>query len=208
MILQLLVTLFTQLIGNLYLYFLNFRGTIKTGNFWIQTIVSLIFSVYVFLILKNISTNLLDFTRFMIAYELLLVIAIIDYRIKMIPNILILLGSVLQLVLFFPIEFIYMKANMRELLISSMLGCMMGGGILLLVYFISRHAIGMGDVKLVSLIGFLFGGNFAFSVLLSGITLAAIMAFVLLLVKRKTKNDTIPFAPFLLMGYIATIAYI
>ena len=208
MIMQLIVTIFLQIIGFLYLYFLEFRDTIKIRKFWMQFFASVIFSLFVFLITKKMSTNLLDFTRIMIAYELLLVIAIIDYRKRIIPNALILLGSVLQLVLFFPIEFIYFKTNMREMFLNSLLGCIMGGGILLFVYFFSKQAIGMGDIKLVSLIGFLFGSDFAFSVLFFGIIAASIAGIYLLLIKRKKKNDTIPFAPFILMGYIASIALI
>lgn len=67
---------------------------------------------------------------------------------------------------------------------------------------ISRGGVGMGDVKLLSAMGFLLGLYGSICVLLYA-QLAALVCAVILLVSRKaTWKDTLPFAPFFTAGFL------
>lgn len=63
----------------------------------------------------------------------------------------------------------------------------------------------MGDVKIVSSLGLLCGLYFVLYVLLFSLVVCAITALVLMAVKRRKKNDSLPFAPFLFFGYIIAV---
>lgn len=80
------------------------------------------------------------------------------------------------------------------------------GGILVmlpigLISLMSRErAMGLGDVILAFLIGFLFGVAKGFLVLYCGFILGAIVGVILLLLRKKKMKSSISFGPFLIMG--------
>lgn len=70
-----------------------------------------------------------------------------------------------------------------------------------LIYFISKErAMGLGDVILAFLIGFLFGVGKGFLALYFGFIFGAIVGIVLIVVQKKKLKSTISFGPFLIGG--------
>ncbi len=88
----------------------------------------------------------------------------------------------------------------RQVLISE---CVYAGVILvalLLVRLITKGGIGMGDIKLMVLMGLLEGSNGLMgSIMLSCIAIFVI-AVVLLVLRKKGRKDELPFAPAILLG--------
>ena len=76
------------------------------------------------------------------------------------------------------------------------------GLLLLALSFASRQAIGYGDGLVFTASGIYLGltGNIVF--LLVSLILGAIASALLIAIKVKRKNDRIPFAPFMLAGYV------
>lgn len=85
------------------------------------------------------------------------------------------------------------------------LGAIAGGGVLLLVALLSRGGMGMGDVKLLALIGLALGWKGALLTLLLGSFAGTAAGLVLLLRRRSKLRQPMPFGPFLMLG--ALIAY-
>jgi len=72
-----------------------------------------------------------------------------------------------------------------------------------LIYFISKErAMGLGDVILAFLIGFLFGTVKGFLTLYFGFILGAIVGIVLIISQKKKMRSTISFGPFLILGMV------
>jgi leader peptidase (prepilin peptidase)/N-methyltransferase len=71
--------------------------------------------------------------------------------------------------------------------------------------FSKRKALGLGDVKLVGLLGLLLDPLPAFLALDFSIILGAGVALVLLITKKKKFGEAIPLAPFLVMGTLVFI---
>lgn len=88
--------------------------------------------------------------------------------------------------------------------LSNLFDSLIGGALafvfLLLIVIISRGGMGIGDVKLAALIGFMTAFPMVIISLFTGIISGGIVAAVLLISRRKQRKDTVPFGPFLCLG--------
>jgi leader peptidase (prepilin peptidase)/N-methyltransferase len=140
----------------------------------------------------------LDYVFFMIFGASLIAIAFIDLRHKIIPDALslpgIIVGFVFALLPFSPLSWI-----------DSLIGIVGGGGFLLLVALAfekltGREGMGMGDVKMLAMIGAWMGWRaLLFIILISSLT-GSLIGGALLLLSRKGVRTRIPFGPFLALG--------
>lgn len=89
--------------------------------------------------------------------------------------------------------------------VSALLSCAGSAAALLIIAALSGGGIGAGDIKLVSALGLMCGVEVLCRTLLLGMIVCALTACVLLAARKKTRRDGIPFAPFLLLGYVAGI---
>lgn len=152
-----------------------------------------------------------DFIVSLVLYVFLITILCIDFRYFIVPNILILFMLPIAIVIAYiniqnPV-FTYAGADP----LSPLYGGLIGAGILfsisLLGYFMygKREVMGLGDVKLLLVLGILCGlQNILFTLLLS-VILGAIVSIYLILCKDKDKRDKIAFAPFLICSFFIVI---
>lgn len=75
-----------------------------------------------------------------------------------------------------------------------------------MVRFFSKKSMGIGDIKLCAAVAFCLGVERTFSMLIISVILCGITGLLLLLLKKVDKNWEIPFAPFVLLGTLATLA--
>lgn len=91
----------------------------------------------------------------------------------------------------------------------GLLNALLGGALGLLLFgvlaFIGRGALGMGDVKLAGVIGFMLGYPAGLYALVGGIFLAGVAALGLLLTRRATRKSTMAYAPYMAVGAIVTL---
>ena len=132
-----------------------------------------------------------------IAYE--------DYKEKRIPNRWLLYLTGLRAVLFVVECCLYPSAAWDNILFT-LGGGLISGIVLLMAYFISRHQIGLGDVKLFVVIGLYLGAAVTYFVILASLVVAAIYGAVNLLRKKLGAKDEISFGPFILIGTILILA--
>ena len=92
------------------------------------------------------------------------------------------------------------------ILISSVFGALIGGGIFLLAHFISKGGVGMGDVKLFAVIGFYVGNGSIMAAAFLSVMAGAVYSITMLLFKKIKLKEEIPFAPFIFVGTILTMA--
>lgn len=129
--------------------------------------------------------------------------AIKDWKERIIPNALPLLVIGVKILLSICQLFSHML-TWRQLgvnLICAIL-CIL---LLWLVSRISRSGIGMGDIKLLASLGFACGAEVLWTVLLLALLICTAAVFVLLAMKKKTMKDSLPFAPFILAGYVGSL---
>jgi len=66
--------------------------------------------------------------------------------------------------------------------------------------FVVKNGFGMGDIKLMFIMILYLGFAGSFSAIFMSLVLSMIASIYLLIKKEKNKKDTIPFAPFVLIG--------
>ncbi len=134
----------------------------------------------------------------------LVAITFIDLEHKIIPDTISLTGILIGFV------FSFFMPNMDW--VDSLLGIILGGGILYLViwaYYLATKKIGMGggDIKLLAMIGAFLGWKaIPFIIFLSALT-GSIVGIIFLTVTRKGRDYEIPFGPFLAFAAVLQLFY-
>lgn len=152
-----------------------------------------------------------DMDKFILLHCLLLMVfgyiaTVFDIKSKRIPNdlILVMLGG---WVVTIGAKLLLDTDVAITLLTDAGLGFIIGGGLFLLVYIISRKGLGGGDVKFMAATGLYTGVTGVISVMLYGTVLASLTGLVLLLTKKMGRKDTMPLVPFLYFGILIAIFY-
>ena len=90
---------------------------------------------------------------------------------------------------------------------NAALGGGIGFAIFLLIAIASRGGMGWGDVKLAALIGLATGFPLVFFSIIMGAILGGIVAAALVIAKKRTRRETIPFGPFLALAAMITLLW-
>jgi len=129
----------------------------------------------------------------------LLVLAVIDLHHKLILNVIVYPVAVIALA----ISFFLPGTDWWR----GLAGGAIGFAILELPALVSPRGMGMGDVKMAAMIGLMAGFPRVFVAVLGGIVLGALVALVLLVMKKRGRKDGIPFGPFLALGGFAALVW-
>lgn len=150
-----------------------------------------------------------DFFKYLLLVPMLISVFCIDYKLQIIPNRLNL--TILEIGLLFTFITAIMNTSTGiATLTNSAIGCLVGGGIFLLITLIGgaiagKEAMGFGDVKLMAALGLLLGWVNIIIVSVLAFLLAAIISIGILIVKRKKVNEYIPFGPFIVLSSFIVI---
>jgi leader peptidase (prepilin peptidase)/N-methyltransferase len=141
---------------------------------------------------------------YIILSSALIIIAFIDLNKQIIPDVISLPGIVIGLILSFFVPYISF--------INSSLGVVVGGGIILIIglagtAIFKKEAMGGGDVKLAAMIGAFLGWRYVIISLFLGFFLGALAGIFLILSKIKSKEDVVPFGPFIVLGSFITLLW-
>ncbi len=145
-----------------------------------------------------------SFIFYLIFVYFLIVIALIDWQTRLIPNklllILLILGVVLNgLARVIPFD-------------DALIGALVGGGSMYLVAVLGnrifkKEAMGMGDVKLAFVSGFYLGWHFILWALYLGFLIALLGIGILWLFRRGRLPEQIPMGPFFALGFVLNLFY-
>ena len=129
----------------------------------------------------------------------LIVISVIDFKLKIIPNKITYPGIILALIL----SLIFNHISF----IPSLLGIIIPAGLFLLVALIYQKGLGMGDVKLVAMIGAVLGWQYTLLGVVFGSIIGLIIIFCLMMLKKFKPRQQIPFGTFISIGTVLVILY-
>lgn len=150
---------------------------------------------------RNYNYHWLKIVRYALLTAFLVPLGAIDWKKKIIPNKILLAMTGIRALLLVGDLFVY-PAYRAELAISAFGGMAVGFLVFLLAYFLSRRSIGLGDVKMIAVIGFYLGISQIWSTMVVGLLLAGIFSCIQLARKKVTMKESIPLAPFLSAGAI------
>lgn len=139
--------------------------------------------------------------RYLVLMGFLVVLGFVDREKTIIPNRILLCMLGIRAVLLAG-ECAVFTEYAAGLLKSAGFGMIAGAGIFLLAYLISRGNVGMGDVKLLGVIGAYLGAALIWWDMVVCLFLCAFYSVVQLLRKKLKMKDSIPLAPFFTVGTI------
>lgn len=119
--------------------------------------------------------------------SVLIVVSMIDLKHKIIPDSLNIIGLIIGII------FIILD---KSLLFYKLIGLGIGLGLFLAIAVVT-NAMGGGDIKLMAVLGLIFGVKGVLFISLFSFVLGAIISIVLLILKIKSRKDEIPFGPFI-----------
>jgi leader peptidase (prepilin peptidase)/N-methyltransferase len=129
-----------------------------------------------------------------------LVLAIIDYKSKILPNKYVLALAVTSIVLISVASKFNIEVIVRSIYVSILIFLAY-----LAMYFLSKKTFGLGDVKYSFALSlpatFLFGINQTINMHVSAFILGGIIALIQLISKKVSKNHAIAFGPFMSVSY-------
>ncbi len=82
---------------------------------------------------------------------------------------------------------------------------LMPGLFLLLVSFLTGEAIGRGDVYVVMILGLMVGFDRIYPILFISMAACGLTGLVLIALKKRKRDEALPYMPFLLAAYLAFI---
>lgn len=136
---------------------------------------------------------------FAILASALVVIAFIDYDLKIIPDIII--------VFLIVVGIIYSILARDITHFDRIIGFFSASLPLYIIMIVSKGGMGGGDIKLMAAAGIYLGWKLTLLALFLGSVIGSVAAVILLLLKRKTRRDEIPFGPALAAGIILSALY-
>lgn len=103
------------------------------------------------------------------------------------------------------LDFVLSGTDAVPMALNSVLAAAVFFVVFFLVRLASRGGVGYGDIKMITAAALILGIYGTFSFLLVSHVLAAVAAIALLVSKKATRKDGLPFGPFFYLGYLATI---
>lgn len=94
--------------------------------------------------------------------------------------------------------------NVNVTLLSRVLGLAIGA-IFLLLSKLTKEQIGIGDAYIITAIGLMLGGMKCLEVITFSFFISSIVAIILMVFFHFSRKKTIPFIPFLLLGFICSV---
>lgn len=134
----------------------------------------------------------MEFFFWAILVSLLMIIAVIDFRKMIIPDRL----NFLVFVLGITYILIFKPDSWR----NSLAGFMLGGAFFLIIAWLTNGGMGGGDIKLIAALGLWFGWPRLISLIILAFIIGGFFAFLLLILKKVSRRDYLPLAPFIVIS--------
>lgn len=183
------------------------EGVQVSKRLWIGYFAMVAITCFIFILLFQTlyaDTTLLHQAKLLTLILILFPIALVDYKVQLIPNDF-MLGALIMRVLFFAIELFISPSLIWTNLKDGIVAAVVIAGFFLIIHVLFKNSIGMGDVKLFAIIGLYQGIWGATNAVFFSLLVSFFLSVVLLILKKVTKKDAISFAPSILLGTIISI---
>ena len=140
-----------------------------------------------------------EFIIYILLISSLICVSFIDFRYQIIPNEI--------TFVFIPLGLIFSLIFKHMIFMNSLLGLIIPSGLLLLIAFIYKSGMGIGDVKLIGMIGVFLGWKFALISIFIGALVGSIYGIYIMFIGKGNRKTRIPFGPFISLGAVIMILY-
>lgn len=179
-------------------YIYKKRYNISKQNIYLLVIYILV-GVAIGILYKVYEYDILKSLKALTIISVVLIVAGIDYREKIIPNeaIIFILSIASILIL---INIFKNKVETLAIFIDSTVAMILGAGLFAISKAVSKNGVGMGDIKIIGALGFYLRTYALIGVLMVSLVSIAVYGMFKILTKKATTKDEIAFAPFIAFG--------
>lgn len=142
----------------------------------------------------------LIFLKYALLSSILIVIAFIDYYHSIVPDKILIFGTIAGILL----STLY---NFPRSFLNGTIGLIIGGGVFLIIALVTKGAMGGGDIKLMAMLGLWLGWRHIILITLLSFIIGAFISLILIIIHIKSKKDYIPFAPFISLAAVITMFF-
>ena len=165
----------------------------------VETVTAILFTLAFFNLVSSGSLTLVTLLYFFVLISTAVVVAVVDLKFYLIPTTFVYGASLIALVY----NYFYLDS---PIFIEHVLAAFAVALLFLLIVLITRgKGMGQGDIVLVFLIGMVLGYGGTFAAMFLAFLLGAIVSIFLIVFGRKKFGQTIPFAPFLIGGFLVSL---
>ena len=162
----------------------------------IELLMALLFILFYFL--YGTSTTLI---LFFILIPTFVIIFAIDFKHYIIPDSLVGIIGLVGIIKFFFYEIDIIFSGLIDSVYGSLIALTIIGGLISFYYYIRKiEAMGLGDLKLFFVIGFLFGVKGILFILICSSIIGALIGSLILLIKKESIKTQLPFGPYIIFS--------
>ncbi len=140
-----------------------------------------------------------EFFMMILLLSALIAISFIDYKYMIIPNLITYSGIIIGFLSAIIFDYIT--------IFDSLLGIFIPALLLFLVALLFKGGMGMGDVKLVSMLGAFLGYKYTLAGIFIGSLFGSVIGLALMGLGILNRKDRIPFGPFICLGTVIMIFF-
>ena len=144
-------------------------------------------------------TGLGTIAQYVVLWQCMCIIAIIDAKVKAIPTFLVYIAALVRIIGIL-LELFVQKWTFSETVLFSLVGALVGGGIIAVCKLFSKNGVGIGDIRMFALIGLFLGLYGLVNIMFYSMFMAAITGIVLLISKKAARKTQLAMAPFVFIG--------
>ena len=130
-----------------------------------------------------------------------LTLTLTDFDRRLLPNRIVYPSIVLAIAL----SWIWPQVSVPQVLIGGLAGLALGVGLLIASLPFGKGAFGVGDVKMIALIGFVVGPASLLVGIFVGSIIGGLIAATLIVTRLKGRRDYMPHGPYLAMGAVIAL---
>lgn len=176
-----------------------------TRNKFLYLLFSLVSTATLIMLFHTVyNLSILERLKLLSLVLILLPVAAVDYRLQKIPNPFLLAALAIRLVVFVA-EFMVSANVALGIAKDCALGAAVVGGFFLLMLVLFKNSIGMGDIKLFAVMGLYQGLWGSINSVFFSLMASFLLSVGLLLTRKKSRKDVIPFGPAILIGSVVAI---
>lgn len=136
----------------------------------------------------------------------LIVIFVVDFKEMMIPDIAVFSAIGIWILIWIFSVIPGLNFNLPQTFTSYLLGGLIAAGFIGAIVLVTKgKGMGIGDIKLAFLLGFVIGWPMVVINLFSAFIIGSIVGLILLALKIKKLKSELPFAPFLIIGFYVAV---
>lgn len=140
----------------------------------------------------------IDLIKFIILISILIIVSFIDFEYGIIP------GKIMIISASFGVILNIISFGLSLSLLTYLYGLLIGGGVIFLIV-VFTGGMGGGDIQLMAVIGLFLGFAQTILTLLLSFIIGAAVGIILILLKKKSRKDSIPFGPWISLAAILSI---